>query len=274
MTKRPVEILVLSDIHLGTYGCHAKELLQYLKSVKPGMIIFNGDIIDIWQFSKKYFPESHMKVLRKIMKFVSSDTPVYYLTGNHDELLRKFADFELGSLQLKNKLLLNIDGKKAWIFHGDVFDVTMQYSKWLAKLGAIGYDSLIHINTLINWFLQKFGKEKMSLSKKIKNSVKNAVKFINDFENTAAEIAIEKGYDFVICGHIHHPEIKKIKTEKGEVTYLNSGDWIENLSALEYNNGEWRIFEYRKEEVLIVEEEEQDLKEMLDVTKLYQSFVN
>jgi UDP-2,3-diacylglucosamine pyrophosphatase LpxH len=274
MTKRPVEILVLSDIHLGTYGCHAKELLQYLKSVKPGMIILNGDIIDIWQFSKKYFPESHMKVLRKIMKFVSSDTPVYYLTGNHDELLRKFADFELGSLQLKNKLLLNIDGKKAWIFHGDVFDVTMQYSKWLAKLGAIGYDSLIHINTLINWFLQKFGKEKMSLSKKIKNSVKNAVKFINDFENTAAEIAIEKGYDFVICGHIHHPEIKKIKTEKGEVTYLNSGDWIENLSALEYNNGEWRIFEYRKEEVLIIEEEEQDLKEMLDVTKLYQSFVN
>jgi UDP-2,3-diacylglucosamine pyrophosphatase LpxH len=275
MTKRPVEILVLSDIHLGTYGCHAKELLQYLKSVKPAMIILNGDIIDIWQFSKKYFPESHMKVLRKIMKFVSSDTPVYYLTGNHDELLRKFADFELGSLQLKNKLLLNIDGKKAWIFHGDVFDVTMQYSKWLAKLGAIGYDSLIHINTLINWFLQKFGKEKMSLSKKIKNSVKNAVKFINDFENTAAEIAIEKGYDFVICGHIHQPEIKKIKTEKGEVTYLNSGDWIENLSALEYNNGEWSIFDFRKQVVPIdTEEEEQDLKEMLDVAKLYQSFVN
>lgn len=116
MTKRPVEILILSDIHLGTYGCHAKELLNYLKSVKPEMIILNGDIIDIWQFSKKYFPESHMKVLRKIMKFVSSGTPVYYLTGNHDELLRKFADFEMGSLQLKNKLLMNIDGKQAWIF--------------------------------------------------------------------------------------------------------------------------------------------------------------
>ncbi len=275
MTKRPVEILILSDIHLGTYGCHAKELLQYLKSVKPGMIILNGDIIDIWQFSKKYFPESHMKVLRKILKFVSSDTPVYYLTGNHDELLRKFADFEMGSLQLKNKLLLNIDGKQAWIFHGDVFDVTMQYSKWLAKLGAIGYDSLIHLNTLINWFLHKMGKEKMSLSKKIKNSVKNAVKFINDFENTAADIAIEKGYDYVICGHIHHPEIKNIKTEKGEVIYMNSGDWIENLSALEYNNGEWSVFDFRKQFVASdEEEEEQDLKEMLDVAKLYQSFVS
>jgi UDP-2,3-diacylglucosamine pyrophosphatase LpxH len=275
MTKRPVEILVLSDIHLGTYGCHAKELLQYLKSVKPGMVILNGDIIDIWQFSKKYFPESHMKVLRKILKFVSNDTPVYYLTGNHDELLRKFADFEMGSLQLKNKLLLNIDGKQAWIFHGDVFDVTMQYSKWLAKLGAIGYDSLIHLNTLINWFLQKMGKEKMSLSKKIKNSVKNAVKFINDFEITAADIAIEKGYDYVICGHIHHPEIKNIKTEKGEVIYMNSGDWIENLSALEYNNGEWSVFDFRKQFVECdEEEEEQDLKEMLDVAKLYQSFVS
>lgn len=275
MNKRHIEILVLSDIHLGTYGCHAKELLQYLKSVKPGMIILNGDIIDIWQFSKKYFPESHMKVLRKIMKFVSSGTPVYYLTGNHDELLRKFADFEMGSLQLKNKLLLNIDGKQAWIFHGDVFDVTMQYSKWLAKLGAIGYDSLIHINTLINWFLQKMGKEKMSLSKKIKNSVKNAVKFINDFENTAAEIAIEKGYDYVVCGHIHHPEIKNIKTEKGEVMYLNSGDWIENLSSLEYNNGEWSVFDFRKHYVAVEEEEEeQDLREMLDVQKLYNSFVS
>jgi UDP-2,3-diacylglucosamine pyrophosphatase LpxH len=119
------------------------------------------------------------------------------------------------------------------------------------------------------------GKEKMSLSKKIKNSVKNAVKFINDFENTAADIAIEKGYDYVICGHIHHPEIKNIKTEKGEVIYMNSGDWIENLSALEYNNGEWSVFDFRKQFVACEEEEEeQDLKEMLDVAKLYQSFVS
>ena len=276
MSKRPVDIVVISDVHLGTYGCHAKELLLYLKSIKPGMIILNGDIIDIWQFSKKYFPENHLNVLRRILKYVSAEVPVYYLTGNHDETLRKFADFELGSLRLVNKLLLNIDGKKAWIFHGDVFDVTMQYSKWLAKLGAVGYDSLIHLNTLINWFLQKFGKEKMSLSKKIKNSVKNAVKFINDFEETAANIAIEKGYDYVICGHIHQPEMRTIKNEFGEVMYLNSGDWIENLTSLEYHNGKWRIFDFKKEKPLVIEdalEEEINLNVLMDVRELYKSLV-
>ena len=214
MPKRPVEIVVLSDIHLGTYGCHSKELLRYLKSIDPKMIILNGDIIDIWQFNKSYFPESHLKVLRRFLKYVSADIPVYYLTGNHDEMLRKFADFEMGSLKLQNKLVLELDGKKAWFFHGDVFDVTMQYSKWLAKLGAIGYDSLIMLNTFINYFLTKLGKEKMSLSQKIKASVKNAVKFINDFENTAAEIAIEKEFDYVICGHIHQAEKKNTATKK------------------------------------------------------------
>lgn len=276
MSKRPVDIVVISDVHLGTYGCHAKELLLYLKSIKPGMIILNGDIIDIWQFSKKYFPESHLNVLRRILKYVSAEVPVYYLTGNHDETLRKFADFELGSLKLVNKLLLDIDGKKAWIFHGDVFDVTMQYSKWLAKLGAVGYDTLIHINTLINFFLTKFGKEKMSLSKKIKNSVKNAVKFINDFENTAANIAIEKGYDYVICGHIHHPEMKVMKSDLGEVTYLNSGDWIENLTSLEYHEGQWRIFDFKKEKPLVIEdvnEEEINLNLLMDVKELYKTMI-
>ena len=181
-----------------------------------------------------------------------------------------------GFVCLVNKLLLNIDGKKAWIFHGDVFDVTMQYSKWLAKLGAVGYDSLIHLNTLINWFLQKFGKEKMSLSKKIKNSVKNAVKFINDFEETAANIAIEKGYDYVICGHIHQPEMRTIKNEFGEVMYLNSGDWIENLTSLEYHNGKWRIFDFKKEKPLVIEdalEEEINLNVLMDVRELYKSLV-
>src|SRR5580698_2953078 len=190
MAKREVDIVVISDVHLGTYGCHAKELLKYLKSVKPKMLILNGDIIDIWQFSKSYWPEPHMKVVRRIFKFVTDGVPVYYLTGNHDEMLRKFADFNLGSFQLLNKIVLNIDGKSAWIFHGDVFDVTMQYSKWLAKLGAIGYDLLIVLNTFVNFLLRLLGKGKISLSKRVKDSVKTAVSFINDFEKTAAEIAI------------------------------------------------------------------------------------
>lgn len=268
---REVEIVVISDVHLGTYGCHARELLRYLKSIRPKTLILNGDIIDIWQFSKRYWPESHTKVVRRILKFVAEGVPVYYLTGNHDEMLRKFADFDLGTLKITNKLVLPIDGRKAWVFHGDVFDVTMQHSKWLARLGAYGYDTLILLNSFINWWLVRLGKEKMSFSKKIKSKFKNAVKFINDFEDTAAGLAAEKGYDYVICGHIHHPEIRTISTPEGDVIYLNSGDWVESLTALEYQNGEWTIYKYSKAAARTLADEQEDaesLSEMLNVRSL------
>lgn len=242
--RREIDVLVLSDIHLGTYGCHAKELVSYLKTIKPKVIILNGDIIDIWQFSKNYFPKSHLKVVKQIIGFASKGVPVHYITGNHDELLRRFVGFKLGNLSIENKLILELDGKKAWIFHGDVFDVTMQHAKWLTKLGAIGYDTLILLNRFANFILEKTGREKISLSKKIKNSVKKAVKFINDFEQICADIAIAKKYDYVVCGHIHHPEIKTITNNDGSVVYLNSGDWIENLTALEYHEGKWSIYKH------------------------------
>jgi UDP-2,3-diacylglucosamine pyrophosphatase LpxH len=243
--------LVLSDVHLGTYGCHAKELLRYLKTVKPKTVILNGDIIDIWQFSKRYWPKSHMKVIKHLMNWMSKGVKIYYITGNHDEMLRKFVGFKMGSLKIVNKVILELDnGKKAWFFHGDVFDVTMQHSKWLAKLGAVGYDTLIHINSLANFISEKvFNKGKLSLSKKIKNSVKSAVKFINSFEQTAADIGISNHYDFVVCGHIHQPEMREIENEHGKIMYLNSGDWIENLTALEYVNGEWKIYRYDENEM-------------------------
>ncbi len=249
MAKREVDIVVLSDIHLGTYGCHAKELLQYLKSVKPKAVILNGDIIDIWQFSKRYWPNSHMMVIKHIIGLIAKDVPVYYIPGNHDEMLRRFKGFSLGSLKITNKLSLKINGSKVWIFHGDVFDVVMQHSKWLAKMGAVGYDTLILINRLVNFLSAKVGRGKVSLSKKIKNSVKGAVKFINKFESTVCEIAADNNYKYVICGHIHQPEIRTVVTENGTVTYMNSGDWIENLTGLEYNDGEWSIYSYANDEL-------------------------
>lgn len=279
MAKREVDIVVISDLHLGTYGCHAKELLKYLKSIKPKILILNGDIIDIWQFSKSYWPEAHMKVVRRILKFVTDGVPVYYLTGNHDEMLRKFADFDLGSFLLRNKIVLKIDGKKAWIFHGDVFDVTMQHSKWLAKLGAVGYDTLILLNSLTNWFLTAIGREKMSFSQKVKAKFKDAVKFINQFEQTAADLAVEKGYQYVICGHIHHAEIREIKAsdKPGSVLYLNSGDWVESLTALEYNNREWTIFKYDPANFKSDNDEDdktdaEDLEAKMDVGNLLERF--
>jgi UDP-2,3-diacylglucosamine pyrophosphatase LpxH len=267
--KRKVDLVVISDVHLGTYGSRAAELVSYLKSIEPKTLVLNGDIIDIWQFSKRYFPAAHMEVLKTIASMLTQGTKVYYITGNHDETLRKFKGFKMGDFEIQNKLILDLPTGKAWIFHGDVFDVTMQYSKWLAKLGAIGYDSLILLNSFVNWVLTLLKREKMSFSKKVKASFKNAVKFINSFEQTAAELAIDKGYQFVICGHIHQPEIRTITTDKGSVTYLNSGDWVENLSALEYHNGEWVIYKYdpKKFDDKHLEEdlEQENLASKLDV---------
>ncbi|MFL1895475.1 UDP-2,3-diacylglucosamine diphosphatase [Aquimarina sp. 2-A2] len=244
MKKRSVDLVVLSDVHLGTFGCHAKELLHYLNQIKPKTLILNGDIIDIWQFRKRYFPKSHLKVIEKILEFAIHGTEVIYITGNHDEMLRKFSDIQLGDFSIVDKLILPLDGKKAWFFHGDVFDVSIQNAKWLAKLGGWGYDILILINRMINWFLTHLGKEKYSLSKRIKNSVKKAIKYINDFEDTAIELAIENGYHYVICGHIHQPQIMHKIHKNGACTYLNSGDWVENLTALEYHDQKWSLMHY------------------------------
>ena len=243
-SKRQLQVVVISDIHLGTIGCHASEVLDYLDMVQPRILILNGDIIDIWNFRKRYFPKSHLQVLRKIMEMAAQGVKVFYLTGNHDELLRKFTDYDAGGIYLRNKLLLKLDGKKAWVFHGDVFDVSIQNAKWIAKLGGWGYDVLIYVNKIINSALEKFGKEPYSLSRRIKNSVKKAVKYISDFENTASELAIDQGYDYVICGHIHQPQMRRVVNKKGSTLYLNSGDWVENLSALEYNKGLWRIYQH------------------------------
>lgn len=274
MKRRPVDIVILSDVHLGTYGCHANELIKYLKSIKPKQVILNGDIVDIWQFSKRYWPNAHMKVIKLLMEWIAKGVKVHYITGNHDEMLRKFVGFELGSFSITNKMVLNLQGKKAWVFHGDVFDITMQHSKWLAKLGAIGYDTLILINRAVNFFSKKFGKGPVSMSKKIKNGVKSAVKFINNFEITAADIAIENQFDFVICGHIHQPEIKTVTTPKGSVLYLNSGDWVENLTALEYSKGKWNLYSYENDlRLKDVDSDGGEPIELLETKELFQSLM-
>ncbi|MEO0570474.1 MAG: UDP-2,3-diacylglucosamine diphosphatase [Bacteroidota bacterium] len=272
MKKRKIELAVISDVHLGTYGCHADELIAYLNSIQPKKLVLNGDIIDIWQFSKRYFPPSHLKVLKKLIGMASRGTEVFYITGNHDEMLRKFTPTRMGNFKILNKLVLNLDGKKAWIFHGDVFDISIQKAKWLAKLGSYGYDLLILINYLVNWFLAKMGREKYSLSKKIKNSVKGAVKFIGNFEDAAATLAIENDYDYVICGHIHQPKKEIIENSQGKTIYLNSGDWVENLTALEYSFKRWRIYRYDHDKLSPFFADE-DVKEM-DMNELIASITN
>jgi UDP-2,3-diacylglucosamine pyrophosphatase LpxH len=245
MEKRPVDVVVLSDVHLGTYGCRAKELVNYLKSITPNILILNGDIIDGWQFTKRYFPVAHIMVLKEIIQFITNGTRVFYITGNHDEMMRRYTDIQIGNFALTDKLVLEIDNKMTWIFHGDVFDNTTKGSaKILAKLGSSGYGLLIRFNRMVNFILKSFGKERVSISKRVMAGVNKAVSKINDFELIAAELAIEKKYDYVICGHIHQPQKKVVETKNGKVTYLNSGDWVEHLTALEYQQNEWTIFEY------------------------------
>lgn len=276
--KRVVELVVISDVHLGTYGSRAEELNNYLNSINPKTLVLNGDFIDIWQFNKHYFPTSNMQVIKTITSMLSNGTTIYYITGNHDEMLRKFNGFSIGDFHIVNKLVLNLDAGKAWLFHGDVFDTAMKHSKWIAKLGGKGYDLLIALNTLVNWFSEKLGKGRVSLSKKVKDSVKGVLKHVNNFEETAAEIAIENAYDFVVCGHIHQPAIKEINLKAGKVMYLNSGDWIENLTALEYSNKEWTLKRYNENDYLNnhsdLKYQKDNFKEALNYESLFKEVIH
>ena len=250
MKKRKVDISIISDSHLGTYGARAEELQKYLRSIDPDVLILNGDIIDFWAYKKSYWPKEHMAVVTELVQMMSTGCPIYYLTGNHDDTLRNFTDFKQDNFQLINKLVLEFDGKKLWVFHGDVFDASVSHARWLAKLGGWGYDMLIVINKYVNKVLKLMGKPKYSFSKKIKQSVKKASKLAGDFEQTAIDLAIKSKYDYVACGHIHLPTIKEHTNDEGSVLYLNSGDWVENLTSLEYNDGEWTIYKYEDDTTL------------------------
>ncbi len=244
MKKRKIDVAVISDVHLGTFGCHADELLAYLSSIQPNILVLNGDIIDAWQYSDQYFPAAHLKVLKKIIGMASSGVEVYYITGSHDEMIRKFSATIMGSFKIVDKLVLELDGKKAWFFHGNVFDVSIRNAKWLIQFGSFGYDLLIRINRFAKWVFLKMGKERYSLSIKMKTNQESVLKHCNAFERAVVDLAIENGYNYAICGYTHHPK-KEIREHKnGQCTYLNSGDWVDSLTALEYSLKRWKIYRY------------------------------
>jgi UDP-2,3-diacylglucosamine pyrophosphatase LpxH len=273
MQKRCIDVAVLSDLHLGTYGCCAKEIITYLKSISPQILILNGDIIDIWQFTKHYFPSSHVAIIKEILNLMSTGTRVIYITGNHDEMLRRYCDLQLGQFQLTDKLVIEIDHKMTWIFHGDVFDNTTKGSaKFWAKMGSNGYAVLLGFNRFINRLLKFFGREKVSLSKKVMQKVNDAIIKIDEFETLVAELAINKKYDYVICGHIHQPKKRVISNKNGSVVYLNSGDWVEHLTSLEYYNNDWHIYQYEESKmkpVYVKETKKQAADVMTDQIAIY-----
>ena len=250
MQKRCVDVVVLSDLHLGTYGCHAREIVTYLKSISPQILVLNGDIIDIWQFSKHYFPSTHVAAIKEILNLITSGTRVIYVTGNHDEMLRRYSDLQLGQFQLTDKLVIEIDNKMTWIFHGDVFDNTTKGgAKFWSRMGSNGYALLLGFNRFINELMKLVGREKISLSKNVMQKVNESIIKIDEFETLIAELAIQKNYDYVICGHIHQPQKRIIANRSGSVVYLNSGDWVDHLTSLEYYQNDWHIYKYEESQM-------------------------
>jgi len=244
--------IFISDVHLGSKGCKAEILVNFLKNNSAEKLYLIGDIIDGWkiQQNKWAWKQAHTNVIRKILGYAKQGTNVYYIAGNHDEFLRKFDQIEISNLTIMDSLELEINNKKYWIFHGDVFDIAMQYKfgKLISKIAGKGYDYLIKFNKLYNNLCRKFGIKEYSLSDHIKRNVKTAIKYIQDYESIACETASNKKYDYVINGHIHQPNIKEYIFENQKVIYMNSGDWVENLTSLELENyqSDWKIYKHPK----------------------------
>lgn len=248
MKQRILDILVLSDLHLGTNQCRAGRLLKYLKSVKPEMLILNGDIIDIWLLDLKKWPKKHTKVMSYFFQLMIDGTPIYYLPGNHDDYLKQFAGFKFHNFFIENELVLEIDGKKNWFMHGDKYDKTISgRSRNLAIRAGKAYDAVVGFNRLINQWENFLGKKNtLNFTKVLKDKTKSRIKKSNDFEQVYIEEAAENEIDNLLCGHVHRPGITtlcSIKNER-EVNYLNSGDWTENCTSLEYYNKNWHLYRY------------------------------
>ena len=246
--KRNLDILVISDLHLGTYGSEADEVLAYLNTIDADKIVINGDFVDIMLFNKRFWPSSHMKVVKYFLDLISQGKEIYYVTGNHDELMRKFLNFRIQNFKILNQVVLDTNEGKVWIFHGDVFDFSIQ-TGWLTKLAGFLYDYMIMFNSWINKkIMRPLGRKRLNLSKSIKANVKTAVQYFANFEMKAAKIAQKNGYKYVVCGHIHNPKIESFDINGEEIIYMNSGDWLESLSSLEYVDNKWSIYMHKRTE--------------------------
>jgi UDP-2,3-diacylglucosamine pyrophosphatase LpxH len=243
--------IFISDVHLGTPGCRADALLSFLRAHSSDHLYLIGDIVDFWSLSRRsYFPQDHVNVLRKFLSRSAQGTRVIYIPGNHDEAIRSFLPVLLGGIDVVEDCIhVTADGRKFFVVHGDVYDQVVKYAKWLAWMGDIGYHLLLRSNRVVNCVRRRFGLGYWSLSAHIKQRVKAAVNFIGSYEDAVSQDVRTRGADGVICGHIHHAEIKPM----GGVLYCNTGDWVESCTAVvEHNDGRlelvhWASFEAVKE---------------------------
>ena len=242
-STRHYRAIFISDLHLGTPGCQAEALLEFLKTHSCDTLYLVGDIIDGWQLRRKwYWPQAHNDVVQKLLRKARKGCRVIYVPGNHDEFARDFLNHSFGGVEVvEHAVHTTADGKKLWVIHGDYFDGVIQFAKWLAYVGDTLYDWALKANRHLNNMRGRLGMPYWSLSAYLKLKVKKAVNFISDFEVAVANEAKKLGYDGVVCGHIHHAEIRNIDG----VLYCNDGDWVESLSTLvEHHDGRLEILTF------------------------------
>ena len=246
MTPKKFKSIFISDIHLGTKGCQAELLIDFLKNNTAKELYLVGDIVDGWRMSRGiYWPNSHSEVIRQILKHSKNNTKIRYITGNHDEALRKWTNWHLrfGRIRITNSRdYTSVEGKRYLVTHGDMFDNLMRKDlKWIMHVGDVAYNLLIWLNTKLNWFRKRLGMKYWSLSRFLKDKTKQAVSFMEGFEIQLADYAKKKNYDGVICGHIHSAKNKMI----GDIHYINTGDWVESCTAIvETHDGEWQLIDW------------------------------
>lgn len=261
---RKIEVSVISDLHLATHACKPKKVLKYLKSIHPELLVLNGDIIDAWRFSRNYFPKNHLKVIRQFIKMMEKGIQIVYVTGNHDEFLRKFNLSQIGNLKIVNQLILELDGKKTWIFHGDIFDHIIHQTKWLAKFGAAVYGLLTLFNNGLNRMLKPFGAKEIIIYKSIKKILDKDELNLTRYENAIVNTAVLKECKTVICGHTHKMADKEVTVNDKKVRYLNCGDWVEHFTAAEYYDKNWHLFYFNEpdDDLLVDETDIQEKKQL------------
>jgi UDP-2,3-diacylglucosamine pyrophosphatase LpxH len=238
--KTCYKTIIVSDVHLGTKGSKAKEIVRFLKQFQCENLILNGDIIDGWQLKKSgRWKRKHTRFFNVILKMIESqETRVYYLRGNHDDFLDQILPLQIGKLHILSEMTYQSQGKSYFITHGDVFDSITTNLRWIAYLGDVGYTFLLWLNRVVNYYRFRKGLPYFSLSQYVKGKVKQAVSYIDDYESELAKMAKAKGCDGIICGHIHKPENRLING----IHYMNSGDWVESMSALaEDHEGHWEL---------------------------------
>lgn len=236
----------ISDLHLGTKGCQAEHLLDFLKHTESEFLYLVGDIIDGWQLKKRWhWPQAHNEVVQRLLRRTRNGTKVFYIPGNHDEVARDYCGLNLGEVLITDNIVhTTADGKKLLVLHGDQFDTFLYHAKWLAKLGNTAYSLLLSVNAALNALRRKLGFSYWSLSAYLKHKVKNAIEHISAYENLVTDEARRNGADGVVCGHIHYAEMRRI----GSIIYCNDGDWVESCTALvEEHSGNLRVIDWLRE---------------------------